>query len=62
MFIMSNDHTKVKHWTFQKKQIRLIVLSLGGVLDARKTHTVAGRKEIRVDGSYVPGIGGSQRS
>ncbi len=26
--------------TFLKKQIRLIVLSLSGVLDARKTHTV----------------------
>jgi len=29
----------------KKKQIRLIVLSLGGVLDARKTHTVAGKSK-----------------
>jgi len=27
---------------YRKKQIQLIVLSQGGVLDTRKTHTVAG--------------------
>jgi len=41
-----------------KKQIWLIVLSLGGVLDARKTHTVAGRSNIMVAGSCWLGIDG----
>jgi len=34
------------------------VLSLGGVLDARKTHTVAGMSNIMVVGSCWLGISG----
>jgi len=44
--------------TVKKNQIRLIVLSLSGVLDAQKTHTVADKIKIMVVGSCGPGICG----
>jgi len=40
----------------EKNQIWLKVLSLSGVLDARKTHTMADRNKIMVAGSCELGI------
>jgi len=42
-----------------KKQIWLKVLSLSGVLDAQKTHTISDNNKIMVAGSCELGIGGN---
>ncbi len=52
------DPSGMGRWSFIKNQIQLIVLSLGGVLDTQRTHTVAGRSDIILAGSCWLGING----